>query len=94
NRIYIDEETGEDMIHPFVDCNIHHSIDSMAINDAETGEPEVNHMDNTVRGHRRVPFQIPKEVKEKSTKKRHLTEVEPVPAGASFGQINPICLFL
>jgi len=58
NRIYIDEETGEDMIHPFVDCNIRHSIDSMAINDAETGEPEVNHIDNTVRGHRRVPFQV------------------------------------
>lgn len=94
NRIYIDEETGEDMIHPFVDCNIRHSIESMTINDAETGEPEVNHTDNTIRGHRRVPFQIPKEIKEKSLKKRHLTELEPVPVGASFGQINPICLFL
>ncbi|XP_072744898.1 uncharacterized protein [Anoplolepis gracilipes] len=98
NRIYVDEETGEDLIHPFVDCDIRQSsIDSMAMNDAETGEPEVSLIDNRmVRGHhlRRVPFQIPKEVKEKSSKKRHLTELEPVPAGASFGQINPICLFL
>lgn len=58
NQIYIDEETGEDMIHPVVDCNISHSTDSMAMNDAETGEPEVDHIDNTVRGHRRVPFQV------------------------------------
>ncbi|XP_072744199.1 uncharacterized protein [Anoplolepis gracilipes] len=98
NRIYVDEETGEDLIHSFVDCDIRQSsIDSMAMNDAETGEPEVSLIDNRmVRGHhlRRVPFQIPKEVKEKSSKKRHLTELEPVPAGASFGQINPICLFL
>ncbi|KAL6421015.1 hypothetical protein ACFW04_013564 [Cataglyphis niger] len=92
NRIYIDKETGEDLIHPFVDYDIRHS---MAINDAETGEPEVNLIDNGIRGHlRRVPFQIPKEVKEKSLKKRHLTELEPVPPGAPFGQINPICLFL
>lgn len=59
NRIYIDEETGEDLIHPFVDCNISHSIDSMAMNDAETGEPEVNLIDNGIRGHlRKVPFQV------------------------------------
>lgn len=38
-------------------------------------------------------LQIPKEVKEKTLKKRHV-ELEPVPAGASFGQINPVCLFL
>ncbi|XP_050464329.1 uncharacterized protein LOC126858222 [Cataglyphis hispanica] len=95
NRIYIDKETGEDLIHPFVDYDICHSMDSMAINDAETGEPEVNLIDNGIRGHlRRVPFQIPKEVKEKSLKKCHLTELEPVPPGTSFGQINPICLFL
>lgn len=38
--------------------------------------------------------QIPQKIKEKFSKKRNQMEVEPVPAGASFGQINPICLFL
>lgn len=44
--------------------------------------------------------QIPREVKEnlsqkkKSSKKCHLRELEAVPSGAPFGQINPICLFL
>ncbi|XP_014486169.1 PREDICTED: uncharacterized protein LOC106750367 [Dinoponera quadriceps] len=101
-RVLIDEETGEDLIHPLIDtCN--HQVDSTTtVNNAETGEPEVSLVEQSsaVRGHlRRVPFQIPKEVKKSlseknSSRKRHLMEQEPVPAGASFGQINPICLFL
>ncbi|XP_032665008.1 uncharacterized protein LOC116841328 [Odontomachus brunneus] len=102
DRVFIDEETGEDLIHPLVNCDIRdHPINSTTVNNAETGEPEVSLVEySTVRGHfRRVPFQIPKEVKEslslkKSSRKRHLMDLEPVPAGASFGQINPICLFL
>ncbi|XP_011636133.1 uncharacterized protein LOC105426549 [Pogonomyrmex barbatus] len=96
DRIYIDEETGEDLIYPFYDYDICHSTDSTMINDAETGEPEVHLVNHTtVMGHlRKVPFQIPKEVKEKTLKKRYQMELEPVPAGASFGQINPVCLFL
>lgn len=47
-------------------------------------------------------LQLPKNVKEsllpkESTKARkcnNLGELEPVPVGASFGQTNPICLFL
>ncbi|TGZ46711.1 uncharacterized protein LOC143907569 [Temnothorax americanus] len=96
DRVYVDKETGEDLIHSVYDCDICRSTDSTTINDAETGEPEVSLMDHdTVTCHlKKVPFQIPKEVKEKTSKKRHHMELEPVPAGASFGQINPICLFL
>lgn len=84
------------MIHPFDSYDFHRPGDSTTMNDAETGEPEVDIADHTiVRSHlRRAPFQIPKEIKEKSSNKRRLIEIEPVPAGASFGQINPICLFL
>ncbi|XP_036151250.1 uncharacterized protein LOC105831841 isoform X2 [Monomorium pharaonis] len=95
DQVYVDRETGEDLIHSLYDCDICRSIESATVNDAETGEPEINLADHATIGcHlRRVPFQIPKEVKEKTLKKRYL-ELEPVPTGASFGQINPVCLFL
>ncbi|XP_020280220.1 uncharacterized protein LOC109852965 isoform X3 [Pseudomyrmex gracilis] len=97
DRVFIDEETGEDLIYPLDDYVIRRgSIESTTINNAETGEPEVNLADcSTVKSHiRKVPFQIPQKIKETFSKKRHQMETEPVPAGASFGQINPICLFL
>lgn len=61
DRIFIDEETGEDLIHPLVDCNIRdHPIKSTTVNNAETGEPEVSLLEHsTVKSHlRRVPFQV------------------------------------
>jgi len=60
DRIFIDEETGEDLIHPFDDYDFHCLNDSTMTNDAETGEPEVNIMNHTiVRGHlRKAPFQV------------------------------------
>lgn len=65
DRVFVDEETGEDLIHPFYDYDISRLADSTTtttttVNDAETGEPEVTHVDHTtvrVR-HRRVPFQV------------------------------------
>lgn len=58
DRVFIDEETGEDLIHPFDNYDFHRLSDSMTMNDAETGEPEVtDHM--IVRNHlRRAPFQV------------------------------------
>ncbi|XP_015585848.1 uncharacterized protein LOC107263308 [Cephus cinctus] len=92
DRVFIDEETGEILAYqqeaPVVS----------AVNDAETGEPEV-----TVeigQGPRRTRFQIPRKVKEELSLKENaeksngFMEIEPVPVGASFGQINPIFLFL
>lgn len=61
DRVFIDEETGEDLIHPLVDCDIRHRPNnSTTVNNAETGEPEVSLVEHsTVRGHlRRVPFQV------------------------------------
>lgn len=60
DRVYIDKETGEDLIHSVYDCDICRSTDSTTVNDAETGEPEVSLMDHaTVKCHlRRVPFQV------------------------------------
>jgi len=61
NRVFVDEETGEDLIHPFYECDACRSIDlATTVNDAETGEPEVIHMDHSMirTRHRRVPFQV------------------------------------
>jgi len=59
DRVYIDKETGEDLIHSLCNCDICHSNNSTMINDAETGEPEVNLVDHTTISHfRRVPFQV------------------------------------
>jgi len=60
SRVFVDEETGEDLIHPF-ESDASRSIDlATTVNDAETGEPEVIHVDHTMirTRHRRVPFQV------------------------------------
>lgn len=57
DRVFIDEETGEDLIHYDIrDC----TLDSTTVNNAETGEPEVSLAHHpTARSHlRRVPFQV------------------------------------
>ncbi|XP_047342956.1 uncharacterized protein LOC124946388 isoform X2 [Vespa velutina] len=83
-QIFIDEETGESLMQSFRDnLEIHDPVSS--VNNVETGEPEVNF--------------IPKQVKDnmmfkKSGCKLDNMEMEPVPIGSSFGQVNPICLFL
>lgn len=62
DRIFVDEETGEDLIQPFYDCDVPRSLEptTTVMNDAETGEPEVTHIDHTTvrTRHRRVPFQV------------------------------------
>jgi hypothetical protein len=61
DRVFVDEETGEDLIHPFYECDASRSIDlATTVNDAETGEPEVIHIDHAMirTRHRRVPFQV------------------------------------
>ncbi|XP_066588955.1 uncharacterized protein [Prorops nasuta] len=92
DRIFIDEETGESMIEPLFNDVNRNFINR--VNNVETGEPEIDVYSSTTRS-RKVPFQIPKQEKEKRSKNRNgLMDVEPVPVGASFGEINPICLFL
>lgn len=97
-QVFIDEETGESVADPIFEYGTRRF--GKPVNNAETGEPEVNVEPTTVRS-RRIPFQIPKEVKQSlSNKERHLKKqeklmgLEPVSVGAPFGQINPICLFL
>lgn len=107
-RVVVDEETGESLTQPVPDSDIWRLIGSQSIrmNNAETGEPEVSidHTNTSIKS-RRVPFQIPKEVKdnfpgncESATGKKYkgsdLIDLEPVPVGACFRKINPICLFL
>ncbi|XP_017752595.1 PREDICTED: uncharacterized protein LOC108545473 [Eufriesea mexicana] len=96
DRIYVDEETGESIIVPASESEIQQLVSS--INNAETGEPEINVI-GTAKS-RRIRFQIPKEVKETLStkdgslkKSENLMDLEPVPVGTSFGQVNPICLF-
>lgn len=99
DRIYVDEETGEIISLPVTEYEARPHV--VAVNNAETGEPEMNLMGtNTVKS-RRIRFQIPKEVKEtlsvKDNSKKtseNLMESEPVPVGTCFSQIHPICLFL
>lgn len=99
DRIYVDEETGEIISLPVTEYEARPHV--VAVNNAETGEPEMNLMGtNTVKS-RRIRFQIPKEVKEtlsvKDNSKKtseNLIESEPVPVGTCFSQIHPICLFL
>lgn len=98
-QLFIDEETGESLMQPFLD-NLYENNSTGAMNNAETGEPEVNITRTAVRKSKKIPFQIPKQVKDdmskKSSSKRYdnIMEIEPVPVGTSFGQVNPICLFL
>lgn len=98
DRIYVDEETGESISLPDSDCEIRQLVSS--INNAETGEPEINIVGIETTKSRRIRFQIPKEVKETLSvkdrtlkKNENLMDLEPVPAGATFGQVNPVCLF-
>ncbi|KAK1118631.1 hypothetical protein K0M31_014936 [Melipona bicolor] len=98
DRIYVDEETGESIGLPDSDCEIRQLVSS--INNVETGEPEINVVGIETIKSRRTRFQIPKEVKETLSikdgslrKSENLMDLEPVPVGASFGQVNPICLF-
>lgn len=58
--VFIDEETGEDLIYPLDDYVIRRGSMESTINDAETGEPEVNLVNySTVKSHiRKVPFQV------------------------------------
>ncbi|XP_034171091.1 uncharacterized protein LOC117600150 [Osmia lignaria lignaria] len=98
DRTFVDEETGESINVPASDCEIQRLISS--VNNAETGEPEINVIGFEMTKNRKIRFQIPKEVKETLStkdgslkKSENLMELEPVPVGASFGQINPVCLF-
>ncbi|CAL7933548.1 unnamed protein product [Xylocopa violacea] len=100
DRTFVDEETGESISLPASDCKIGPYVSS--INNVETGEPEINVVGIETTKNRRIRFQIPKEVKETLSakdgslkKSENLMDLDPVPVGASFGQINPICvLFL
>nr|XP_031828346.1 uncharacterized protein LOC116425161 isoform X2 [Nomia melanderi] len=100
DRIYVDEETGESISVPVSEYEIlRHNV--VAVNNAETGEPEINMVGTQTTKCRRIRFQIPKEVKETLSvkdgsirKKENLINFEPVPVGTCFGQIHPICLFL
>lgn len=97
-QIFIDEETGESLMQSLQDnLEMHNPICST--NNVETGEPEVNFQGIATQRSKKVPFQIPKQVKDnmmpkKSGCKLDNMEMEPVPIGSSFGQVNPICLFL
>ncbi|XP_078041315.1 uncharacterized protein LOC144472259 [Augochlora pura] len=99
DRIYVDEETGEIISLPVTEYEIRRHV--VAVNNAETGEPEINMMGtNTVKS-RRIRFQIPKEVKEtfstkngSKKKSENLMQLEPVPVGTCFGQIHPVCVLL
>ncbi|XP_017794253.1 PREDICTED: uncharacterized protein LOC108575851 [Habropoda laboriosa] len=99
DRTFVDEETGESIsLLPASDCEIRRLVTS--INNVETGEPEINVVRIETTKNRRIRFQIPKEVKETLSakdgslkKSENLMELEPVPVGSSFGQINPVCLF-
>lgn len=98
DRTFVDEETGESISVPVSGCDVRGPLVS-SVNNAETGEPEMNVVGIGSTKSRRTPFQIPKEVKETlsskkgSKRRKNLMDLEPVPVGASFGQINPICLF-
>ncbi|KZC08281.1 hypothetical protein WN55_09184, partial [Dufourea novaeangliae] len=98
DQIYVDEETGESISLPVTDYEIRRHV--VAVNNAETGEPEINVAGTKTLKNRRMRFQIPKEVKETLSvkdgsikKSDNLMELEPVPVGTCFGQIHPICLF-
>ncbi|XP_060832976.1 uncharacterized protein LOC132916716 [Bombus pascuorum] len=98
DRIYVDEETGESISLPDSDCEIRRLVSS--INNAETGEPEINIVGIETTKSRRIRFQIPKEVKETLSikdatlkKSENLMDLEPVSAGTTFGQVNPVCVF-
>lgn len=96
-QLFIDEETGESLMEPFLH-NLEVQNCSNAVNNVETGEPEAN-IKTEVRKSRKVPFQIPQKVKDdmmskRSRSKKYNVETEPVPTGTSFGQVNPICLLL
>lgn len=55
DRIYVDEETGESISLPASDCEIRQLVSS--INNAETGEPEINVVGiETIK--RRIRFQV------------------------------------
>ncbi|XP_012279466.1 uncharacterized protein LOC105699213 [Orussus abietinus] len=86
----VDEETGEILA----------KLEGPG-NNAETGEPEAPSM-TEFGARRRVPFQIPREFKDglagmegsSRTRRPSDADMEPVPVGTSFGQINPVLLFL
>ncbi|XP_043248759.1 uncharacterized protein LOC122395341 [Colletes gigas] len=99
DRIFVDEETGESISLPVSDYEIRRH--AVAVNNVETGEPEINVVATETTKNRRMRFQIPKEVKEtlstkngSKKKAENLMDLEPVPVGTCFGQIHPICLFL
>ncbi|XP_033223723.1 uncharacterized protein LOC117177251 [Belonocnema kinseyi] len=91
---FVDVETGESF--DVQDHPQENGALAYLVNNVETGEPEVN--DDTPRIHRKVPFKIPREVRENYAPAKKISEdcmdIESVLEGDSFGQINPICLFL
>lgn len=92
-QVFIDEETGESLVHPFLEYDAWRYGNS--VNNAETGEPEVNVEPGNGRT-RRIPFQIPKEVKQRglSRKERLLKKQENLMGLEPMPWVNPICLFL
>lgn len=56
DRIYVDEETGESISLPDSDCEIRRLVSS--INNAETGEPEINIIGIETTKSRRTRFQV------------------------------------
>ncbi|XP_063974710.1 uncharacterized protein LOC135161235 [Diachasmimorpha longicaudata] len=94
--IFVDQETGESLFSPVHEDLISEGL-MHSINDAETGEPEISVGARNMR--RRVPFQIPRKIKEELSSKENAKNkkqglVDPPPEGTSFAQTNPIFLFL
>ncbi|XP_011299653.1 uncharacterized protein [Fopius arisanus] len=97
--IFIDKETGESLFSSVDDDDtdlINKKIIS-STNDAETGEPEVDVGGTSTK--RRVPFQIPRKIKEELSSKENAKNkkqglADPLPEGTSFAQTNPVFLFL
>lgn len=58
DRIFVDEETGESISLPVSDYEIRQHI--VAVNNVETGEPEINVIGTETTKSRRMRFQVQK----------------------------------
>lgn len=56
DRTFVDEETGESINVPASDCEIQRLISS--VNNAETGEPEINVIGFEMTKNRKIRFQV------------------------------------
>ncbi|KAK0077339.1 hypothetical protein PV325_004066 [Microctonus aethiopoides] len=103
-ELLIDRETGECVDLPEIELESSR-VPDVPVSNAETGEPEINVSPKSQR--RRVPFQIPKEIKDELSLKKdkkekksnrkyahHKLDILPLSKGTCFGQMNPIFLFL